>query len=97
MSDPNKKAIAQAEHLLRKLRTGELSGFIAVATDEDDASSYIMGGRLNFTQAVCLLEDMKLVCLSEWKRAFFRDDDGPVFEVIPSSKVSFQDRDDHDE
>ncbi len=84
MSEPNTRAVEQAELLLRRLRTGELSGFVAVATDADDISSWVMGGRINFTQTVCLLEDMKLRCLNEWCTHFFKDDEQPIFEVVSS-------------
>ena len=70
MGKPNQKAIASAEELLRRLRTGELTGFVAIATNEDDLSSYSMAGRINLTQTVCLLEDMKIRALDTWVQRF---------------------------
>lgn len=81
MKKPNQKAIEVAERLLRLLRTGEMSGFIAIATDEDDVASTHAGGRMNLTQTVCLLEDMKLRILGEWMENFTTSN-GPVLEVM---------------
>ena len=84
MSEPNPRAIAQAEGMLRKLRTGELSGFVAVATNQDDLSGIIMGGRINFTSTACLLELLRAKVLDYWAQITFQDDDGlPNLDVVP--------------
>lgn len=81
MAKPNQKAIAAAERLLQHLRTGEMSGFIAIATDEDDVASTHAAGRMNLTQTVCLLEDMKIRILGEWMENFTTRN-GPALEVM---------------
>ena len=82
MGTPNPKAIQEGEKLLRRLRTWQLSGFVAVATDEHDVASYSLAGRLNLTQSVCLLEHLRLLCLAEWTELAFSTVSGPMIEVV---------------
>ncbi len=80
MSDEEnrKLAIERAELLVRRLRTGDVTGFIAIATDDTDRCFAVMGGHVNLTQSVCLLEHQKLVALNAWIERFDDDEGGPT-------------------
>lgn len=86
MSAPNSRAIASAEKLLRQCRIGEVTGFVAVVTDDNDAAGTHMGGHVNLTQTVCLLEEMKLRVLSRWMERFSPREDGPLLGVVDSEE-----------
>jgi hypothetical protein len=68
-------AIDRAESLVRRLRTGAITGFVLVATGDDDDCFVMMGGHVTLTQTICLLEHQRLVLLGEWMERF-DDDDG---------------------
>lgn len=92
MPAPNAKAIETAEEILRKLRTGELTGFVAVATDDDDLSACFLAGHVNLTSTVCLLEEMKLRALSEWMERF-ESGKGPDLGLLTQLPVAVTDTD----
>ncbi len=76
------QAIERAELLLRRLRTGEITGFVAVTTDTEDSCGMVLGGRVNLTQTVCLLEHLKLLCLGKWMERFTDDDGSPAMGTL---------------
>ncbi len=82
---PSPGAIASAEELLRRLKTGELAGFVAVATGPDDLAGIHRGGRLDPTTTVCMLEHLKLLVLRDWTEGFEDSDGAPSLGVVEDS------------
>ncbi len=92
--DPENLAIAieRAEGVVRRLRTGEIGGFVMAATGPDETCFTIIGGQVSLTQTVCLLEHLKAVTLEAWMERF-TDDDGPTGLIVADDG----DNDDNDE
>jgi len=84
VSQPNPTAIANAETLLRQCRSGEVTGFVAVVTDDEDTAGTHMGGHVNLTQTVCLLEDLKLRALGQWVERLAPREEGALLGVVDS-------------
>lgn len=90
MPAPNQDAIAEAEHLLRRLRTGELTGFVAVATDDVvDAQGVAMtfaDGTINLLQAAGMLRELSQRHHDAWVEAFDPVGDKPML-TVPDDKA----------
>lgn len=87
----NPAAIGCAEDLLRRTRTGELVGVIAVATGPDDLAHVTRGGHVNLTQTAVLLEHERLRCVDVFMGRFVDADDHGSLHVVLSDHEHLED------